>query len=86
MRIILSPILAVTSCLLIVSVTCELFHGYNAGDASSNGDGPLMANSMEKTGLDKTVNLINKRAYYYGTSGPGKRLPNYDFGLGKRGG
>lgn len=43
-----------------------------------------MNNEVEKDILDKTVDLIQKRAYYYGTSGPGKRLPNYDFGLGKR--
>lgn len=34
--------------------------------------------------LDKTEDIFSKRAYYYATSGPGKRLPNYDFGLGKR--
>lgn len=43
-----------------------------------------MNNEVGKDILDKTVDLISKRAYYYGTSGPGKRLPNYDFGLGKR--
>lgn len=77
MRMRIIPFLLFLAGCCVSSAWCELFHG--------NGEQPRpMNNEVENDILDKTVDLISKRAYYYGTSGPGKRLPNYDFGLGKR--
>lgn len=64
-------------CVSSIKSEVELFRG---GEQQRRMDN----DAVEKDILDKTVDLISKRAYYYATSGPGKRLPNYDFGLGKR--
>lgn len=80
MRMRILPLLVVLAGCCVSSIWCELFRsGGGAGEEPRS-----MNNEVEKDILDKTVDLIQKRAYYYGTSGPGKRLPNYDFGLGKR--
>lgn len=84
MRMRIIPFLLVIAGCCVSSIWCELFRSGD-GSGRSGGEEPRpMNNEVEKDILDKTVDLISKRAYYYGTSGPGKRLPNYDFGLGKR--
>lgn len=78
MRMRIIPCLLFIAGCFISSIKSELFR---TGDGEQQRP---MDNTLEKDILDKTVDLISKRAYYYATSGPGKRLPNYDFGLGKR--
>lgn len=80
MRMRIIPCLLFIAGCFISSIKSELFRSGGGGGEQQH----PMDNALERDILDKTVDLISKRAYYYATSGPGKRLPNYDFGLGKR--